>query len=168
MSGTKAGSTCSKPVNLLSLYPTLTQLVGVPPRDSNDGPSIVPLLANPDADWPHVSITYLNRPGNYGLSDERWRFIHYDNGDEELYDTVADRHEWNNLAVNGLHGKRIARLRALAPPKFAEYVPTSDVSLPQLTWHPVNDSTAPPRTQMEIHSMWCSSTSEKSRSNFFG
>ena len=104
-SGTKAGSTCSKPVNLLSLYSTLTQLVGLPHKDSNDGPSIVPLLANPNADWPHVSITYLNRPGNYGLSDERWRYIHYDNGDEELYDTEADRHEWVNLAAKTDHAQ---------------------------------------------------------------
>ena len=144
--GTKAGSMCGEPVNLLSLYPTLTQLAGLPGKPTNDGPSLVPLLEDPGAEWPHVSITYLNKPGNYGISDRRWRYIEYDNGEQELYDTETDRYEWTNLAAIPEHAARIAKLRALAPTTFAEYEPASDASLPDLIWHPADDSNVPGST----------------------
>lgn len=44
--GTTDGTVCSKPVNLLSLFPTLTALAGLPAKTDNDGPSLVPLLAS--------------------------------------------------------------------------------------------------------------------------
>jgi arylsulfatase A-like enzyme len=142
-SGTKAGTKCSKPVNLLSLYSTLTQLTGLPDKKTNDGPSLVPLLQNPDGDWPHVSITYLGKPGNYGLSNERWRYIEYDNGDHELYDIESDRYEWVNLAEKAEYATRIEELRARAPATYAKFVPASDASLPKLRWRPAGDSTLP-------------------------
>ena len=33
-------------------------------------------------------------------SAERWRYIRYANGAEELYDTQADPNEWTNVAAN--------------------------------------------------------------------
>ncbi|MCA9138129.1 MAG: sulfatase-like hydrolase/transferase [Planctomycetales bacterium] len=142
--GTTAGITCDQPVNLVSLYPTLTQLAGLPGKESVDGPSLVPLMKDPSADWPHVSVTYLNRPGNYGLSAGRWRFIQYDNGDRELYDIEKDPFEWENLADKPEYASRIAELRGRAPTEFAKYVPVSDAALPKLAWHSANDSDAPP------------------------
>ncbi len=142
--GTTAGSTCSQPVNLLSLFPTLTELAGLPRKPDNDGPSIVPLLRNPKANWPHVSITHLGEPGSYGLSAERWRYLHYANGDEELYDIAADRYEWANLAAQPTHGAKLKELRALAPQTFAPRVPPKDESLPRLAWRPAEDAQAPP------------------------
>ena len=140
--GTTAGGTCSRPVSLLSLFSTLTELSGLPAKTEIDGPSLVPLLKNPKAEWPHVAITYLGEPGSYGLSEERWRMIHYASGDEELYDIEKDRYEWANLATQPEHADRLANLRSRAPTKFAELVPASDASLPKLAWHPA-DATAP-------------------------
>jgi arylsulfatase A-like enzyme len=71
--GTSPGAKCGKPVSLLSLFSTLTELAAIPPKTDNDGPSLVRLLQNPKADWPHVALTYLKEPGSYGLSGERWR-----------------------------------------------------------------------------------------------
>jgi len=104
----------------------------------------VPLLVHPDADWPHVSITYLGEPGSYGLSDENWRLIHYANGDEELYDTRADRYEWHNLAGAPAHAERLTQLRKLGPTDFAPLVAARDQSLTKLPWHAVADGAAPP------------------------
>ena len=42
--GTAAGGICSQPVNLLSLFPTLTELCGLPAKPDNSGPSLRPLL----------------------------------------------------------------------------------------------------------------------------
>lgn len=126
--GTTAGSSCSKPVNLLSLFPTFTELAGLPAKADNDGPSLVPLLSNPKADWPHVSVTYLGEPGSYGMSAEHSRLIHYANGDEELYDSQSDRYEWHNLAAKPEHAEQLNELRKLAPVKFAPLVAASDES----------------------------------------
>ncbi|MCP4454659.1 MAG: sulfatase-like hydrolase/transferase, partial [Planctomycetes bacterium] len=141
--GTRAGSLCAKPVNLLSLFPTLTELAGLPHKPDNDGPSLVPLLNRPDANWPHVSVTHLAEPGSFGLSAERWRYIHYATGDEELYDCQVDPHEWSNLADSAEHFPKLNELRALAPTTFASFVPPTDASLPKLKWHAVSDSRVP-------------------------
>ncbi len=140
--GTKPGLTCSKPVNLLSLFPTLTELAGLPAKADNDAPSIVPLLENAHADWPHVSITHLSEVGSYGLSSEHWRMIHYAGGDEELYDSKADRYEWTNLAGQKEYSDRLTRLRQLAPTTFAAKVAASVASLTKLPWHSA-DGAAP-------------------------
>ncbi|MEM9646705.1 MAG: sulfatase-like hydrolase/transferase, partial [Planctomycetota bacterium] len=142
--GTNVGARCDAPVNLLSLFPTLTRLTDVPHKESNDGPSLVPLLENTDAEWPHVSITYLGKPGNYALSDGGWRYIEYDNGDNELYDIRSDPHEWTNLAGRPENGRQISRLQKLAPTTFAKFVPASVESLPKLKWHPVADKAEVP------------------------
>jgi len=141
--GTRAGSTCTKPVNLLSLFPTLTELAGLPHKADNDGPSIVPLLGNPQANWPHVSVTHLDKPGSYGLSAERWRYIHYASGDEELYDNKTDPYEWTNLATLAGHAAKLEGLRALAPKTFASFVPPMDKSLPKLKWYPASELQTP-------------------------
>jgi len=141
--GTKAGSTCAKPTNLLSLFPTLTELAGLPLKPNNDGPSLVPLLRNPNSDWSHVSITHLSEPGSYGLSTEHWRFLHYANGDEELYDSDNDRHEWTNLAGKPELTARLAKLKALAPTEFAARIPPKDESLTRLKWHPATAKPTP-------------------------
>ena len=141
--GTIAGTTCNAAVNLLSLFPTLTELAGLPQKESNDGPSLIPLLQSADAEWPHVSTTYLGRPGNFGLSGNRFRYIAYDNGDEELYDVETDRYEWNNLAPNPKFKGKIAELKSHVPKTFAEYVGASVASLPKLQWTPLAGKTAP-------------------------
>jgi arylsulfatase A-like enzyme len=104
---------------LLSLFPTLTELAGLPEKAGNDGPSIVPLLESPMAKWPHISVTHLSEPGSYGLSGDHWRLIHYANGDEELYDTASDRYEWTNLAGQSKHAAQLLKLRQLGPQSFA-------------------------------------------------
>lgn len=146
--GTKAGGICSRPVNLLSLFPTLTELCGLPTKKDNDGISIVPLLADPKTEWPHVSVTYAGRPGTFGLSAEGWRYIHYPDGGEELYDISADPYEWTNLAGLPEHSTRLDELRALAPKKFATFVEPTVKSLPKLAWHPLNRE-APPASAPE-------------------
>ena len=144
--GTRPG-TSTRPVNLLSLSPTLLELSGLPARASNDGPSLVPLLADPAADWPHVSVTHLAAPGSFGLSAESWRYIHYANGDEELYDTARDPYEWNNLAAIEEHQDKLEELRARAPKEFAPKPPTKDASLPRLKWRPVTANDALPASR---------------------
>ena len=135
---------CDRPVSLLSLAPTLLQLCGLPPQQRHDGPSLVPLLADPGADWPHVALTHLQRAGSFGLSDNRWRYIHYAGGGEELYDVQSDPYEWHNLAEKKEHQVTLKRLRSLAPTQFVKIVPPKIQSLPALTWKPLAKGAAAP------------------------
>ncbi|KAA5539178.1 sulfatase-like hydrolase/transferase [Roseiconus nitratireducens] len=142
---------CNQPVNLVSLFPTLLDLCGLPAESTHDGPSLVPLLKNPDGDWPHVSVTCLHDPGSYGLSAKRWRLVHYANGDEELYDIDADPYEWNNLAGDPEHQSILDSLRAQGPKTFAKKPKPSVASLTSLPWHPLagssSDSAAAPASR---------------------
>jgi arylsulfatase A-like enzyme len=113
--GTIAGGVCERPVSLLSLYPTLTELCGLPAKPDNDGPSLVPLLKNPQAAWSNVAITQLDRPGNYSVSAGDWRYIHYRDDGEELYRISSDRYEWTNLARLPETADRLAEMRRLGP-----------------------------------------------------
>ncbi|MGY8770822.1 MAG: sulfatase-like hydrolase/transferase [Pirellulales bacterium] len=140
--GTKAGEICTKPVNLLSLFPTLTELAGISKKESNDAASLIPLLKNANAYWVKPSITYLGEPGSYGLSTEDWRYIHYANGDEELYDSKADRYEWNNLAENPKYVEKLKELRSLAPTEFTPLKKSSVKGLSKIKWNRLNKSSA--------------------------
>ncbi len=135
---------CDRPVSLLSLAPTLLQLCGLPPQPRHDGPSLVPLLADPGADWSHVALTHLAQAGSFGLSDDRWRYIRYAGGDEELYDVRSDPYEWRNLAGKKEHRETLDRLRSLAPREFARLVPPRVQSLPALKWKPLAEGAAAP------------------------
>jgi arylsulfatase A-like enzyme len=92
---TKPGSVCSKPVGLIDIYPTLVELAGLPPAKV-DGRSLVPLLKNPKQDWDPALMTMGK--DNHAVRSDRWRYIRYHNGSEELYDHSKDPWEWTNLA----------------------------------------------------------------------
>jgi arylsulfatase A-like enzyme len=113
--GTTAGGICDRPVGLIDLFATLTDLCGVPAKPGIDGRSLAPLLRDPKAEWPHAAITHLHEPQDYSVSTERLRYLHYTGGGEELYDITNDPHEWTNLAGNSEHKADLIRLRALAP-----------------------------------------------------
>jgi arylsulfatase A-like enzyme len=88
----------SSPVSLVDVYPTLVSLVGLPANPQNDGRDISPILANAELEWTEPVITNCTSADNYAVRDQRWRYIRYDNGSEELYDHNTDPLEWTNLA----------------------------------------------------------------------
>ena len=123
---------CDSPVSLTSLSPTLLDLAGLPSVKQHDSPSLVPLLNDSDAEWPHVAITDLEEPGSFSISDKRWRYIRYKTGGEELYDNQSDPHEWRNLAASAAHAAPLEKYRALSPKNFAPKPALNVSSLPRL------------------------------------
>jgi arylsulfatase A-like enzyme len=143
--GTKAGSICDAPVNLLSLFPTLLNLCELPENPSCDGPSLLPLLTEPVAtDWTNESVTYLAQPNTYAISGRSHRYIHYADGSEEMYDIRNDPYEWTNLAKSPESQKQLALFRKDAPKEFAQPVEPSVESLAKIRWHPATAGVAPP------------------------
>jgi choline-sulfatase len=94
--GVAQGQRCTQPAELLDIYPTLIELCGLPARDDLDGISLRPQLQDADSVRARPAITSHNQ-GNHGIRSQRWRFIRYADGSEELYDTQQDPNEWNNL-----------------------------------------------------------------------
>jgi arylsulfatase A-like enzyme len=94
---TKAGTTSSRTVDFMSIYPTLADLCGLPIPAHVEGRSIRPLLVDPSANWGRAAVTTHGRE-NHAVRTAQWRYIRYQNGDEELYDETKDPYEWTNLA----------------------------------------------------------------------
>lgn len=88
---------CTRPVSLLDLFPTLNELANLRPIDSHDGISLGPLLKNPNQPWERPAVVEF-QPGNAAVRSERFRYIRYHDGSEELYDHASDPDEWHNLA----------------------------------------------------------------------
>jgi len=116
--GVTAGQRCGRPAELLDIYPTLVDLAGLPPRDGLEGESLVPQLRDATAPRERPAITTHNQ-GNHGIRSERWRYIRYADGSEELYDSQNDPHEWKNLAGDPALAEVVAA--------HARWLPTPDV-----------------------------------------
>lgn len=120
----KAGALCERPVSLLDLYPTLIELCGLPPRSELDGHSLVPLLKDPQTARDDPSLTTYGW-GNHSVRTQRWRYIRYADGSEELYDHQKDDLEWTNLAADPDFQGIKRDLARLLPHKNAPPMPKS-------------------------------------------
>ena len=105
---------CQRPVSLIDIYPTLIDLCGLPKRRGLDGQSLKSLLENPERKWDRpVVITYgLN---NHAVQTERWRYIRYRDGGQELYDHERDPNEWTNLASISKYSPQKTKLAKWLP-----------------------------------------------------
>ncbi len=115
--GIAKGRRCDRPAELLDIYPTLAQLCGLPQPKGLDGHSLAPQLRDPGAarKWPAITT---HGPGNHTVRTERWRYIRYADGSEELYDMRRDPNEWTNLARDMGQAERKREL--------ARWIPTAD------------------------------------------
>ena len=118
---TKPNTLCDRTVDFMSIFPTLTDLCGIPTPAHNEGISIRTLLANPQAPWDKAGVTTY-RYKNHTARTANWRYIRYANGDEELYDETTDPNEWTNLATKPEFAARKAEM--------AKFLPTRDVPDP--------------------------------------
>ena len=115
------GSQSPRPVSLLDLYPTVTEMSGAAAPEL-DGESLVPLLGEPDRDTGRAVVTMFDR-GNASLRTDRWRLIRYNDGSQELYDHQSDPNEWNNLIDSAEHATQRNRLAEIMAPYVSENAP---------------------------------------------
>ncbi len=112
---TPTNSRCPRPVSLIDTFPTLNELCSLPTVEGLDGVSLVPLLKNPTLEWSRPALT-THGQSNHSLRTDRWRYIRYANGDEELYDHTTDPSEWHNLASKPEFAAAKAELAKSLPP----------------------------------------------------
>jgi arylsulfatase A-like enzyme len=111
-----AGKHSPRTVEMLDIYPTLTDLAGLPRYARNEGVSLSPLLDKPDSDqWTKPALTQVQ--GGRSVRTERYRYTEWEGGKSgrELYDHDRDPHERVNLAANPRYAEVAALLRAMLP-----------------------------------------------------
>lgn len=113
---------CDEAVELLDIYPTLTELCGLQPREELEGISLVPQLEDPAAERERPAVTTFHW-NNHSVRDERWRYISYHVGSEELYDHSKDELEWENLAGRPEYRDVKEELARWLPEKNAPSIP---------------------------------------------
>jgi arylsulfatase A-like enzyme len=118
---TKPGTICDRTIDYMSIYPTLCELAGIPIPKHVEGVSIKPLLVDPKTRWDRPAIT-THGYQNHAVRTEAYRYIHYANGDEELYDEKADPLEWKNLAADSNY--------ASVKKELAQWLPKVNVPTP--------------------------------------
>ena len=132
------GTACTRIVEFVDIYPTLTDLAGLKPPKGLEGRSLRPLLDNPLAKWDGHAITQVLRPADQRLAKPvmgrsirtgRWRYTDWAEGNSgvELYDHANDPMEFNNLALEPDPEARVVmqQLRKLLEQKASGKVPTT-------------------------------------------
>ena len=127
--GIDQGARVRAPVSLLDIYPTLIDICGLPPRAELEGASLFPLLLNPQAEWLRPALsTVVTRNGrfvHFSVRSERWRYIRYSDGTEELYDHENDRYEWYNVAK--------VKSNSAVKEELARWIPSNPMPPPSST-----------------------------------
>ena len=115
--GTARGVGIDKPVELVDLYPTLLELVGIDRPRGLRGLSLVPFLENPSAKRQRPAYSVVRRPANRmgrSVRTLRYRYTEWeDDGQAELYDHRKDPHEYWNVASDAAHARTITTLSRL-------------------------------------------------------
>ncbi|PHN02388.1 sulfatase [Flavilitoribacter nigricans] len=108
------GKVIDSPVEMLSIYPTLLELCGLPAYERNEGKSLLPLMRGESEPENPYAITTFGRH-NHGIRSERFRYIQYEDGGAEFYDHRNDPHEWTNQIANPDYRQEIAQLKEFVP-----------------------------------------------------
>lgn len=119
------GVKCGHTVELVDLYPTLTELAGLPKEPGVQGQSVAPLLDDPRDSLPRTDALIHVRSG-FGLRSGKWAYMWYPVSRKHkqegvmLYDMEQDPSQYTNLATNSeyasirgqLHERLIKRIEA--------------------------------------------------------
>lgn len=127
---TPAGELCERAIDFTTVFPTLCDLAALPKPSHLDGQSMLSLLRDPNAPWTYPAITTHGRL-NHAVRTDKFRYIRYENGDQELYDCVSDPLEYTNLASSPAHKSIIDELSKSLPDVNAKDLPSASANAGQ-------------------------------------
>ncbi len=96
-------------VELVDIYPTLSELAGLPTPADLHGSSLVPILKDPAATVKPAAMSF-EKGISYRVDD--WHLMRYNDGTFELYDMQRDPLEFTNLANKPQHLDKFNELHA--------------------------------------------------------
>jgi len=133
------GKQCAAFVEFVDIYPTLSELSGLPKPDGVEGYSFAPLLDEPTKAWKAAAFSQYPRAGGqgvgqlmgYAIRTERYRYVEWRKRDgtevvaRELYDHKTDANEDKNVAGEATNKEIVEKLakqlaggwKENAPPK---------------------------------------------------
>ena len=121
----RSSMACTRIVEFVDIYPTLTDLANIERPSGLAGRSLRPLIESPLATWDGFAITQILRPADDRLAEQvmgcsirtqRYRYTEWGEGKHgtELYDHHTDPNEFHNLAVRP-DARAVAVIERLQP-----------------------------------------------------
>jgi iduronate 2-sulfatase len=118
--GKQSRASCSRMIEFIDLFPTFAELCGLPTQAGLEGKSFVPLLDDPQRSWKEAAYSVVTRGKGArknalgrGVYSERWTYLAWPDGSEQLYDYAADPKEYNNLAGDSQYASVLAEMKTL-------------------------------------------------------
>ena len=98
-------------VELVDLYPTITDLIEIPIPNGLHGKSLISILKNPNSKTRNTALSIHKRNGG-GLRSAEWHYMNYGGKGEELYDMIKDPHQYTNLVSSKDYASVLKAARA--------------------------------------------------------
>lgn len=115
--GLKGGVRCDRFVELVDLYPTLTELAGLPAESGCQGLSLTGLLDDPTSERPEKPDALIAVANGHGLRTDKWAFMWYPPKKKDpeafmLYNMEKDPKQFTNLVGNPEYAPKVEELKS--------------------------------------------------------
>ncbi|MEM9644943.1 MAG: sulfatase [Planctomycetota bacterium] len=109
-------------VELVDIYPTLVDLLGNPIPKNLDGVSLTEVLADPSKKVRSSALSLDKSKGGWSYADrgERYAYMRYADGSEELYDMQSDPGQYRNLVTSRSSNEALQMVRKRLQTKLNE------------------------------------------------
>lgn len=122
----KQAAVCTRLTENVDLYATLADLCGLPLPPGLEGVSLVPLLDNPQFAWKRAVFAQVKRTETLmgrSVITEQFKYNSWGVKGEELYDHIADPHEYTNLVGNPDYAAALSQMKTFLSEGWTKSLP---------------------------------------------